>query len=71
MNHANVVALLRHPRELQHSDSTIALLALRGWACDRYTDRAMIGAGLFADRLAERLGVAAQHLRHTRHAGRI
>lgn len=51
---------LPKPSELlpAHRDRTPFVLALRGWVCDRYTDRGMAGSALIAQRVAARLGLS-------------
>jgi arginase family enzyme len=59
-----------HVAELEHFQSAAdkgtmrqpAVLALRGWACDRYTSAGMRGASLLAHAAAARLGVPSREL---------
>lgn len=53
---ANNLVAMRRPSGQNRSKPSIEVLALQGWACDRYTDRAMIGAGLVAREIGKRLG---------------
>ena len=59
---SNVLTMQRPTSGSLPKTGAVAVLALQGWAADRYTDRAMIGAGLFAREVARRFGVGEVRL---------
>ena len=59
---SNLVALQRRPSGHARVSPAIEVFALQGWACDRYTDRAMIGSGLVAREVGRRLSLSETRL---------